>query len=271
MAEYRPWPAWVVRSNEEIENRYGLKAGTYRGHADRDPGHDMSGDLAADFWTTSKTKHDAVLAWFKVNAKRIGAIYIITWNRIWSVERASEGVRDYGSTGDASDRHTNHVHISYGVDPPVSTPAQPTLGVPLMADAVPIKVTYNDEQALTAEATGHVHINAEKHTSVVEGSSDGIDVTAVVEVEGLKEGEYVHVWWRKEWKKTGSADQNKGGDIQDSAFPGVAGAKAFAQVRYADKLPKADAGWTACLRLMYSTNSKTAKIVRRQIRGWKLA
>ena len=32
-----------------------------------------------------------MLAWFKNNARRIGATYIITWRRIWSVARASEG------------------------------------------------------------------------------------------------------------------------------------------------------------------------------------
>lgn len=113
---YRPWPAWVVRGNEEIARKFGAQIGTYRGHADRDPGHDMSGNLATDFWLydNTKAKHDAVLAWFKTNARRIGATYIITRDRIWSVERAAEGVRDYG--GD--DPHNDHIHISYGTNPP---------------------------------------------------------------------------------------------------------------------------------------------------------
>lgn len=112
---YRPWPAWVVEGNEEIARKFNAQIGTYRGHADRDPGHDMSGDLAADFWLYSNTKsrHDAVLAWFKANARRIGATYIITWRRIWSVDRAGEGVRYYGG----SDPHTGHIHISYGTTP----------------------------------------------------------------------------------------------------------------------------------------------------------
>ena len=76
----------------------------------------MTGDLAADFflYNNVKAEHDEVLAWFKNNARRIGATYIITWRRIWSVARASEGVRAYGG----SDPHTGHIHISYGTTPP---------------------------------------------------------------------------------------------------------------------------------------------------------
>ena len=113
---YRPWPGWVVEANELIARRFNTQIGTYRGHADGDPGHDMSGDLAADFWLYDNTKarHDVVLAWFKLNAERMGATYIITWRRIWSVARADEGVRTY--TG--SDPHTGHIHISYGTTPP---------------------------------------------------------------------------------------------------------------------------------------------------------
>ena len=104
------------RPNEEIARKFNCQIGTYRGHADRDPGHDMTGDLAADFffYDNSKARHDALLAWFKTNAKRLGATYIITWRRIWSVARASEGVRAYGG----SDPHTGHVHISYGTTAP---------------------------------------------------------------------------------------------------------------------------------------------------------
>jgi len=121
--DYRPWPDWVVRSNEEIARRFNTQIGTYRGHADGDPGHDMSGDLAADFWLydNSAEHHDEVLAWFRQNAERLGATYIITRRRIWSVARASEGVRVYSGV----DPHTGHIHISYGTE----APAMPTTSV----------------------------------------------------------------------------------------------------------------------------------------------
>ena len=269
--DYRPWPDWVVAGNEEIAREFGAQIGTYRGHADRDPGHDMSGDLAADFflYTNTKAKHDQVLAWFKRNARRIGATYIITWRRIWSVERATEGNRDYAG----SDPHTEHIHVSYGTKPPQTRPVppvQPSLGVPIMADAKPISIVdYKGEQRLDPDG-GYVHINAEKNTSVVSGESKGIDVTAGVVVEGLGEGERVRLWWRVEWKKDGQPSQAKRGKPHVTVAHDPADASPGVQVRYADDLPKAASGWTACLRLMYSTTSKTAKITRIYFDGWEL-
>lgn len=123
---YRPWPAWVVESNEEIAQKFHAQIGTYRGHASGDPGRDRphqvpasldaTGNLAADFFLYDNTKahHDEVLAWFRRNAERIGATYIITWRRIWSVARAAEGVRVYNG----SDPHTGHLHVSYGTTEP---------------------------------------------------------------------------------------------------------------------------------------------------------
>jgi hypothetical protein len=133
---YRPWPGWVVAGNEEIANKFGAQIGTYRGHADRDPGHDMTGDLAADFfpYDNTKAKHDAMLAWFKDNAVRIGATYIITWRRIWSVARAAEGVRVYSG----SDPHTGHIHVSYGTTPPEEDmPTVKDIWVGTEADVIP--------------------------------------------------------------------------------------------------------------------------------------
>jgi len=85
-------------------------AGTYPGH-----GEDGS-QFAADFWTTNKGLHDDVLAWVIENHKNLGVKYIISWKRIWSDARSSEGIRPYtryGSDGTPSQLHTNHVHISF--------------------------------------------------------------------------------------------------------------------------------------------------------------
>jgi hypothetical protein len=113
--DYRPWPAWIVESLEEIAHKFGAQVGTYRGHADDDHG-DMTGQYAADIWFYDNTaaKHDALLAWFKANARRIGGLYIITRRRIWNIERADEGVRYYAGP----DPHTSHAHISYQDEPP---------------------------------------------------------------------------------------------------------------------------------------------------------
>ncbi len=112
---YRPWPDWIVGSLEEIGRIHNCQVGTYPGHADRDHG-DQTGQFAADLWLygNSRDRHDDVLTWFRRNAVRIGGMYIITWGRIWSVDRADEGVREY--RGD--DPHRDHVHISYRDEAP---------------------------------------------------------------------------------------------------------------------------------------------------------
>ena len=74
---------------KEIEDRFNVDGGTYPGH-----GEDGA-EYATDFWSTSKDKHDEVLAWLIKNAVRIGGKYIITWERIWSVARQDEGICCY--------------------------------------------------------------------------------------------------------------------------------------------------------------------------------
>jgi hypothetical protein len=54
---------------------------------------------------------------------RIGASYIITRRRIWSLARADEGVRFY----DGADPHTGHIHVSYGTVPPEEDDELPTV------------------------------------------------------------------------------------------------------------------------------------------------
>ena len=261
---YRPWPGWIVKSNEEIAHRFNAQIGTYPTHAHLDPGARPDGGNAADFflYDNSAAHHDEVLAWFIKNAKRLGATYIITRRRIWSVERASEGVRQYSG----SDPHTGHFHVSYGTHPPTPAPPQPVEGVPLMASAVPVQYSFAGNQPLNGSDTQHVYINAATDKTIVKDGSEGIDLTATVEVEGLADGDLVDFWWSREWKKTGATTQVKGGDI-----PITVDRNGAVQIRYADKLSKADTGWTACLRLRYATVSKTAKVSRLQVRGWKLA
>jgi hypothetical protein len=162
--DYRPWPGWVVEANEEIARKFNTQIGTYRGHADGDPGHDMSGDLAADFflYDNTKAKHDAVLAWFKTNAKRLGATYIITWRRIWSVARAAEGVRVY--TG--PDPHTGHIHISYGTKPPDKKEEEDMPTVKEIWDAPLPAPRRPDIDNPTWQADSYVRFIAEKELSI---------------------------------------------------------------------------------------------------------
>ena len=242
------------------------------------PGHGEDGaQYASDFWTTSKAVHDVVFAWLRQHAIRLNIKYIISWDRIWSVARQSEGVRHYQRDADndgvlsPSERHTNHIHVSYVVTPyGPPAPPQPTIGVPIMAGTVrPISLSYVGDQALSP-GVGYVWINKERHVTVVGGSSPGIDVVAAVEVDGLKPGDIVRLWWRREWKKDGEDNLNKGGK-KGVTINGIS-PKQSDQVTYKDDLPKADEakGWTACLRLMYSTNAEGAVITAREFDGWRI-
>ena len=134
-----------------------------------------------------------------------------------------------------------------------------------MAAATPVTVTFAGDQVLDGSDSQHVYINAATDKTIVKDSSEGIDLTATVLVEGLAEGESVDFWWSREWKKTGATTQVKGTDI-----PITVDRNGAVQIRYADKLSKADTGWTACLRLRYASHAKAAVVARFQVRGWKL-
>jgi len=105
------WKPHVQTAVKEIADKFNIgTVGTY-------PGHGSAGDggisLSADFMTGSKSTHDAILAYGRANARRLGIKYIISWRRIWSVQRNSEGIRTYTR----SDPHTNHVHITFNPGP----------------------------------------------------------------------------------------------------------------------------------------------------------
>lgn len=121
---YRPWPGWIVESLEEIADVHNCQVGTYKGHADKDHG-DQTGKYAADLWLYSNTtaNRDKFIAWFIVNAERIGGLYVIANRKIWNIERADEGVREY----DGDDPHTSHVHISYLDEAPEGEDDMPTV------------------------------------------------------------------------------------------------------------------------------------------------
>ena len=116
MATFAPEVAYAV---EEINDRFPLlgPGGTYPNHGEDEPGGLPEEFYSADFWSTDKAVHDKVFAWCIENHERLNLHYIVSWCRIWNVERADEGIRRYfqceiEGTG-ASKRHTNHVHITF--------------------------------------------------------------------------------------------------------------------------------------------------------------
>ncbi|MGE9809506.1 endonuclease/exonuclease/phosphatase family protein [Janibacter sp. G1551] len=84
--------------------------GGYRASATDPNGHPAG--LAADFMTTSKTQGDRLAAYAQAHARELGIDYIIWWQRMWSVARASEGWRPMEDRGGDTENHKDHVHIN---------------------------------------------------------------------------------------------------------------------------------------------------------------
>jgi hypothetical protein len=104
---------------DEINLRFPAlgRGGTYPEHGEDEAGGLPSRFYSADFWSTVKADHDEAFKWIIANADRLNLKYVISWCRIWSVERAVEGIRPYFQCSkpgaSASQRHTNHIHTSF--------------------------------------------------------------------------------------------------------------------------------------------------------------
>jgi hypothetical protein len=109
----------VTPAVEEINARFPAlgKGGTYYEHGSDEPGGLPSQYYSADFWSTVKADHDEAMSWIILNAERLNLELVISWCRIWSVARQSEGVRRYFQCDipgtSASQRHTNHLHVEF--------------------------------------------------------------------------------------------------------------------------------------------------------------
>lgn len=53
-----------------------------------------------------------IAAWAQANARQLGVQYVIWQNKIWNIDRDSEGWRSQGKKG-ATFAHYDHVHISF--------------------------------------------------------------------------------------------------------------------------------------------------------------
>jgi hypothetical protein len=83
----------------------GVRPGS--GTSDHYTGH------AVDIMTYSATSLGWEIAyWLQDSWQRFGITYIIFDAKIWSVQRSSEGWRNYESCCDATQAHLDHVHVS---------------------------------------------------------------------------------------------------------------------------------------------------------------
>lgn len=64
-----------------------------------------------------KAKGHRIAEFSRKHHEQLNITYIIWKQRIWSVERASEGWRLMADAGSATANHRNHVHISYQATP----------------------------------------------------------------------------------------------------------------------------------------------------------
>jgi len=111
----------VTPAVEEINARFPKlgKGSTYYNHGSDEPGRLPSQYYSADFWSTVKAVHDEAFFWIIENAERLNLELVISWGRIWSAERADEGVRPYVRDANqdgvisSSENHSNHLHVEF--------------------------------------------------------------------------------------------------------------------------------------------------------------
>lgn len=90
----------------EVDSYGGLRSG--------DGGNHGSGQ-ALDIMVSSSGLGDSIAAWLRENYKTLGISELIWSQRIWTVERASEGWRWMEDRGGSTANHYDHVHVSvYG-------------------------------------------------------------------------------------------------------------------------------------------------------------
>lgn len=82
----------------------------------RRPSNDFHGSgRAVDAMISDSTVGWQMARWVQANAKRLGVSEVIYSQKIWTVQRGSEGWRSMSDRGSATANHYDHVHVSvYG-------------------------------------------------------------------------------------------------------------------------------------------------------------
>jgi hypothetical protein len=90
----------------QVTTFYGVRAG--------DPGEHGSG-RALDCMISNSTVGWDMARWVRANARRLGVSEVIYSQRIWTVQRSSEGWRPMSDRGSPTANHYDHVHVTvYG-------------------------------------------------------------------------------------------------------------------------------------------------------------
>jgi len=83
---------------------------SYGGRRSGDGEH--SEGRALDIMVSSSSLGDAIASWVRANYTRLGVSEVIWAQRIWTVQRASEGWRSMEDRGSVTANHYDHVHVT---------------------------------------------------------------------------------------------------------------------------------------------------------------
>lgn len=115
-----------------LGEEFGLDSfGTYLGHSPPE-GPTQAFDIFTPDNAQGYALQDRICAWLMANQKRFGIRYCIRRHQIWNIERATEGWREQGVTGNRTADHMDHVHdTDYATAPGpfgvvVDAPQKPT-------------------------------------------------------------------------------------------------------------------------------------------------
>lgn len=103
----------VQRFADDISAALGVSNfGTYVGHSPPE-GPTQAVDIFTPDNANGYILQDKICEWIIAHQKKYGIRYCIRRHHIWNIERADEGWRDQGVTGDRTADHYDHVHVTF--------------------------------------------------------------------------------------------------------------------------------------------------------------
>jgi hypothetical protein len=115
--------------------------GTYVGHSPPE-GPTQSLDVFTADNAAGYAVQDRVCAFIKANQKRFGIRYCIRRHEIWNIERDDEGWRDQGVTGNRTEDHYDHVHVTFYATAPGPFGSTTDVPTPTIKEIQSMEITY---------------------------------------------------------------------------------------------------------------------------------
>ncbi len=136
----------VQRAADKLEDALGIKLnfGTYYGHSPPE-GPTQALDIFNGDNRAGYEQQDAICNYLLKHAKELGVRYVIRRTQIWNIERADEGWRQQGVTGDRTRDHYDHVHVTFYASASgiVKPKPIPTIGDDVMS--LSVRYTFQSE------------------------------------------------------------------------------------------------------------------------------